>query len=114
MRKPDCLFCKIVAGEIPCQKVFESDTVLGFKDIKPIAPIHYLFIPKDHSDSLADLKNVNLLSDVYQALIEVAHKEGLSERGFRTVINNGSEGGQVVFHLHVHLLGGRKLSGRID
>jgi len=110
----DCLFCKIVAGKIPAAKVYEDDEVLGFKDIQPQAPVHYLFVPKSHVDSLAALKDADLqiLGKVFGALKKVATEAGL-ERGYRTVMNVNREGGQTVYHLHVHLLGGRQLGGNM-
>jgi len=114
MLKADCLFCKIIRGEIPAQKVYEDERVLGFKDIAPISPIHYLFIPKFHVTSLSEVSDFSILSDMNKALVEVARREGVIEKGYRTVINNGEEGGQTVFHMHMHLLAGRKLSARIN
>jgi len=112
--KDDCIFCKIIKGIIPSKKVFENDKVLGFRDISPAAKVHCLFVPKQHVNSLADLENYDLLSDLYAALVEVARNEGLDETGFRSVINTGEHGGQTVFHLHVHLIGGQQLSARMS
>ena len=112
----DCLFCKIIDRKIPSEIVFESENVLGFKDIHPQAPHHYLFIPKEHFDSLADVSDakVAVLADIYKAINHVAREKGISARGYRTVINVRKEGGQVVDHLHVHLLGGKILGGRLS
>jgi histidine triad (HIT) family protein len=109
----DCLFCKIVEGSIPTQKIYDGDQVLAFKDISPQAPVHYLFIPKEHYSSLADVPTdrVNIMASIFGAIKKVADQEGLSAKGYRTVINTGQDGGQVVFHLHVHLLAGKKMSG---
>ena len=107
-----CVFCKIVEGQLPCQKVFESETVLAFKDLHPQHPIHYLFIPKKHYVNVADLPddNGNIMADLFAAIKTVAEKEGFAEKGYRNVINTGTWGGQTVFHLHVHLLSGRTMS----
>jgi len=111
----DCLFCKIVEGKVPCSKVYEDDEVLAFKDINPQAPIHYLFISKEHFSSLVDVKSENMviISKIFSALTHVANKEGLSGEGYRIVINVGKNGGQIVYHLHVHLMGGRPLGGTL-
>lgn len=102
----DCIFCKIIAREIPADIVFEDDKLLVFRDIHPKAPTHLLLVPKQHVDSLADLseKESELAAHLMLSLPRVAKQMGL--KGFRTVINTGAEGGQVVFHLHAHLLGG--------
>jgi histidine triad (HIT) family protein len=107
----DCIFCKIVQGEIPCSKVYENDKVLAFNDIQPMAPVHIIIIPKRHIATLMDLdtKNIDVTSDLMSAAQKVARIKNISDSGFRTVINCNAEGGQVVFHLHMHLLGGRKL-----
>ncbi|MFI4956564.1 MAG: histidine triad nucleotide-binding protein [Gammaproteobacteria bacterium] len=102
----DCIFCKIIAREIPADIVFEDDKLLVFKDIHPKAPTHLLLVPKQHVDSLAELteKESELAAHLMLSLPRVAKQVGL--KGFRTVINTGAEGGQIVFHLHAHLLGG--------
>jgi histidine triad (HIT) family protein len=107
----DCIFCKIVEGEIPCNKVYEDDQVLAFDDIAPMAPVHVIIIPKKHIATLMDIdpKNMDVTGDLMSVAQKVARIKNISERGFRTVINCNAEGGQVVFHLHMHLLGGRKL-----
>ncbi len=108
----DCIFCKIVKGEIPSSKVFEDDKVLGFKDIYPQHPLHYLFIPKKHYTSLVDMphEEADVMAHIFRAMKSVAEKEGFSEKGFRNVINTGTWGGQTVFHLHVHLMAGHEMS----
>lgn len=105
---PQCLFCKIIEGKIPSQKVFENESVLAFKDIQPKAEIHYLFVPKKHIESLASVSQneVDVMMRLFSAIKEVADKEGITSRGYKTTINTGKGGGQVVFHLHVHLLAG--------
>ncbi|MDD5099757.1 MAG: histidine triad nucleotide-binding protein [Syntrophales bacterium] len=106
-----CLFCKIAAGTIPCRKVYEDERVLAFEDIQPMAPVHIVIIPRKHiatlmdedSDEMADLRAMMAAAQAVARLKEV------DRRGFRVVINCNEEGGQVVPHLHMHLLGGRKL-----
>lgn len=102
----DCLFCKIINKEIPSTVVFENEDVLAFRDIHPSAPTHILFIPKQHIARLDDIKeeNMNIMAKLYSAIIEYTKKNDLTESGFKTQINIGPGGGQVVFHLHIHLL----------
>ncbi len=106
----DCLFCKIVAGEIPSEKVIETDGVLAFRDINPGAPTHVLVIPKSHVPSAHELTRAHdgLLGEVFEVIAEVAAQEGVAD-GYRVVTNNGAPAGQSVFHLHFHVLGGRPL-----
>ncbi len=107
----DCIFCKIARGEIPSRKVYENETVLAFEDINPVAPVHVVVIPKRHIPTLMDITPEN--ADIVQAMIaaaqEVARLKDVDKRGFRVVINCNKDGGQVVFHLHLHVLGGKKL-----
>ena len=108
----DCLFCKIIAGEIPSNKVYSDDEVYAFHDIKSAAPTHILIIPKKH---LSDVSSANaddqaLLGKLLLKANQIAADQGLAEDGFRFVINTGRDGGQTVFHLHLHILGGRALS----
>ncbi len=106
-----CLFCKIAAGEIPCNKIFENDLVLAFRDIAPQAPEHILIIPKVHIPTLNDaLSHGDSLAAIQLAAIQIAKDLGVSEQGYRTVFNCNRDGGQEVFHIHLHLLAGRKLS----
>ena len=107
----DCLFCKIVKGKIPCTKVYEDDQVLAFDDIQPMAPVHVIVIPKKHISTLLDIdsRNISLAGDLISAAQKVAKIKGIDEKGFRVAINCNAEGGQVVFHLHMHILGGREL-----
>ena len=107
----DCLFCKIVQGDIPCTKIYEDDSVLAFDDIHPMAPVHVIVIPKRHLATLLDIngQNIAVAGDLILAAPKVARIKGIAEKGFRTVINCNAEGGQLVFHLHMHVLGGRKL-----
>lgn len=106
-----CVFCNIVAGEIPSAKVYESDTVLAFRDNQPVAPTHILIIPKKHIASVADMEaeDIHLIGELVYAARLVAEQEGISD-GFRLVINSGRRGGQHIFHVHLHMLGGRGMS----
>jgi histidine triad (HIT) family protein len=104
-----CLFCKMVAGVIKPDVVFEDDTVLAFKDINPQAPVHILIIPKVHIATLNDLDDTLLAGQLLQTAAKLAKQEGLSEDGYRTVFNCNRKGGQEVYHLHLHLLGGRQM-----
>ena len=108
----DCLFCKIIAGDVPADIVYQDDKVLVFRDINPKADVHLLMIPKVHIESLAELNESHndLMAYMMLKLTEIAHSQGLSG-GFRTIINTGAEGGQEVFHLHIHILGGKNLPG---
>lgn len=103
----NCLFCKIVRGEIPCRKLYEDDDVLAFHDIHPVAPVHFMLVPKLHVVSLleADASHAALLGKMLLLAPKLAKEQGL-DNGFRTVINSGKGGGQEVFHLHVHVIGG--------
>lgn len=107
----DCLFCKIVNGEIPAQIVYQDESIIAFKDIDPKAPTHVLLIPKKHIDSLqtATVEDLQLLAQVQLVIPKIASELGIAERGYRVVTNVGSEGGQTVGHLHYHILGGRQL-----
>lgn len=108
----DCLFCKIVAGDIPSSKVYEDDQIFVFKDINPKAAVHLLLIPKIHIHSLDEIssKHQELIAYMMLKLPEIARSQGL-ESGFRTIINTGRGGGQEVWHLHIHILGGKGLPG---
>ncbi len=107
-----CVFCRIVAGEIPADIVRESDRVLAFRDLAPKAPVHILLIPKQHVESAAQLEDSHgdTLVDIMQAATHLARAEGIDESGWRLVTNVGPDAGQTMFHLHFHLLGGRALS----
>jgi len=111
MAEPDCLFCKIVAGEIPADLVHESATTLAFRDVAPQAPVHVLVIPKEHQPTAAALMEADpsVLVDLVSAARDVAVQEGLGEAGYRLVVNTGAEAGQSVLHVHVHVLGGREM-----
>ena len=107
----DCLFCKMAAGEIKPDVVYESETVLAFRDINPQAPVHVLIIPKRHLATLNEVTpaDAGLIGELYLAAQAVAVQEGIAEAGYRTVFNCNRAGGQEVFHLHLHLLGGRQM-----
>ena len=108
----DCVFCKIAAGEIPADILYQDDEVIAFRDIDPLAPTHLLIIPRKHIPSLADLSEAesSLIGDMVNRANQLAKREGIAESGYRLAINCGKEGGQIVPHLHMHLLGGRQLS----
>ena len=108
----DCLFCKIVAGEIPGDKVYEDDKVIAFKDLNPKAEVHLLVIPRDHIASLNELtpEHDALIAHMMRVIPQLAKSQGL-DTGFRTIINTGKGGGQIIFHLHMHLMGGKDLPG---
>ena len=108
----DCLFCKIIAGEIPSEKVYEDDDVYAFKDITPVAPLHTLIIPKKHIAMINDVEEQDaaLMGKLFIAAKKIAAEEGYSNAGYRTVMNCGEAAGQTVFHVHMHLLAGRDLS----
>lgn len=107
----DCLFCKIINKEIPSEIVYEDDDILAFNDIAPKAPVHVLIIPKKHIESHAELKeeDAKLMGKIHMVINKIAKEKGISENGYRVVINCGEDGGQEVKHLHFHLLGGKKL-----
>jgi histidine triad (HIT) family protein len=111
----DCIFCQIIAGKIPSEIIYQDEEMLAFRDINPQAPTHLLIIPKKHIPSLAQLSEAesSLLGRMAAVANQLAKEEGISETGYRLVINYGEWGGQIVPHLHMHLLGGRELSGRI-
>ena len=106
-----CVFCKIVAGEIPCKKVYEDDTLFAFEDVNPAAPTHILIIPKKHMETLHEIQDTDkeLIGSIFVAANEIARKQGIAQEGFRIVANCGENGGQTVFHIHFHLLGGRRM-----
>ena len=107
----DCLFCKIAAGQIPSDKVAETETLYAFNDIDPKAPVHILIIPKKHIESTLGIgdEDRELMGDIVMLANEIAKENGIDKSGFRIVTNIGADGGQAVFHIHFHLLGGRSL-----
>jgi len=112
MNSADCLFCKIVAGDIPAEIIYESDLSIAFRDINPKAPTHVLIIPRRHIATINDLDEGDeaTVGDLYMAAKAIAAAEGLSDEGYRVVMNCNEAAGQTVFHIHLHLLGGRNLS----
>ena len=107
----DCIFCKIIAGEIPSAIVYEDDKIMAFKDVNPIAPVHVLIVPKEHIASAMEIndENADVVSHIFKKASCIAEKMGVSENGFRIVNNCGKDGGQTVMHLHFHLIGGKEL-----
>ncbi len=111
----ECIFCRIVAGELPAEIVYQDDDILAFRDIMPRAPTHVLIIPKTHITSVAELtdRQQKLAGRLVVIARNLAKKEGIARKGYRLAINCGPEGGQVVPHLHLHLLGGRQMDARL-
>ena len=111
MSDPDCLFCKILDGEIPADIVYESDSAIAFRDINPQAPTHVLIIPRKHIATINDLQagDQELVGSLYLVAQDIARQEGIDESGYRAVMNCNEGAGQSVFHIHLHLLGGRSL-----
>ena len=114
MRDDNCLFCRIIAGEIPSSKVYEDEDVFAFRDINPQAPVHVLVVPKEHIACADDIgaENSACVAKCFEAIAKIAKAEGL-DRGYRVINNCGEDGGQSVQHLHFHLVGGVKLSEKI-
>ena len=110
----DCLFCKIAAGEIPVEKIYEDDTVVAFPDINPVAPVHVLIIPKRHYTTTLVMSEEapELFGFMMKATSEVARIKGIAESGFRLIINTNRDAGQEIFHVHMHLMGGERI-GRL-
>jgi histidine triad (HIT) family protein len=113
--KMDCIFCQIAAGKIPGDILYQDDEIIAFRDINPQAPVHLLIIPRKHITSLAQLEETDspLFGKMVNAANRLARSEGVSESGYRLAVNCGDDGGQIVPHLHLHLIGGRKLTGAI-
>jgi histidine triad (HIT) family protein len=111
----DCIFCNITNGEVPASVVYTDDEVIAFRDVNPVAPTHILIIPRRHIATLNDLDETDLpmVARMMKVATNLARQEGISEKGYRLVMNCGREGTQLVQHLHMHLIGGRQLSGRI-
>ena len=111
----DCLFCKIIKGEIPSKKVYEDEYCYAFEDIAPVAPVHILFVPKEHIASVSELNGSNsaVVSKIYEAIAKVAAEKELGN-GYRVISNCGPDAGQTVFHLHFHLIGGKPLGLMCD
>ncbi len=109
----DCIFCKIINGELPAKIIYENEYVLAFEDVNPVSPVHTLIVPKKHYESILDIsaseEGLNDLSHLMTALKPIAEKLGVDEKGFRLINNYGVEGGQTVMHVHFHLIGGKDL-----
>jgi len=105
----NCLFCKIIAGEIPCDKVYEDDLIFAFRDIAPVAPTHILVVPKTHITSTNDLNesNANIVAHIFVVARNLANELGFADNGYRIVNNCGGDGGQTVGHIHFHIIAGR-------
>ena len=111
----DCLFCKIIKGEIPSEKIYEDEEVYAFKDINPAAPIHILVIPKKHISSLADMEKEDeiIVGKIYGVINKIAEMKQFKENGYRVIVNCGKDAGQEVMHLHFHILAGQKFGDKI-
>ena len=111
----NCIFCQIAEGAVPATVLFKDDKVMAFRDIHPQAPVHIIIIPIEHFTNLTDIQgdDYGLIAYIFSIANDLARTEGIAERGYRVVVNSGKEGGQVVQHLHFHLLGGRHLSGEL-
>lgn len=111
----DCLFCKIIKGEIPSTKVYEDEDILAFNDINPAAPIHILVIPKKHIESLAHMQKEDeaIVGKIYGVINKIAEEKGFKENGYRVIVNCGKDAGQEVMHLHFHVLAGAKFGDKI-
>lgn len=106
----DCIFCKLIDGSIPTEKVYEDGQVFAFKDLDPQAPIHYLFVPKKHIASLNEVDDFSIVSSIYSAIQKIAKKEAFDQKGYRVIVNCGEDGGQSVGHLHFHVMAGRPMT----
>ena len=111
----DCIFCKIIKGEIPSEKVYEDEEILAFKDIKPVAPVHILVIPKKHISTLMEVNDetMYIMEKIMKAIQKIAKEQNIAENGFRLIANCGPDSGQEVMHIHFHLLAGKKLGPKI-
>ena len=111
----DCLFCKIIKGEIPSTKIYEDEDILAFNDINPAAPIHILVIPKKHIESLAHMQKEDeaIVGKIYGVINKIAEEKGFKDNGYRVIVNCGKDAGQEVMHLHFHVLAGAKFGDKI-
>lgn len=111
----DCIFCKIIEGQIPCNKVYEDEEILAFHDINPATPIHILVIPKKHITSLAHLSKEDepIVGKIYGVINKIAQEQGFKQDGYRVIVNCGKNGGQEVMHLHFYILAGKQLGEKI-
>ncbi len=107
----DCIFCRIVAGEAPGDMLYQDEQITAFRDIHPVAPVHVLIVPNRHIASVNDLEaeDESLLGSMFTAARMLAEQEGIRDSGYRLIVNTGAHGGQVVYHLHLHLIGGRRM-----
>ncbi len=107
----DCIFCRIISGDIPSDTLYQDEQVVAFRDINPKAPVHLLLVPRKHIESLAELSEdeASIMGHLVTVANRLAREAGISEKGYRLVVNSGPEGGQEVPHLHLHLLGGRQM-----
>jgi histidine triad (HIT) family protein len=107
----NCLFCKIIAGQIPCEKVYEDENCFAFKDISPKAPVHILLVPKIHVEGIHIIGDGDgeIAKNIFSAVSNIVKERNLTQKGYRLIINSGENGGQTVFHLHIHILGGVKM-----
>ena len=105
----DCIFCSIIKGDIPTNKIYEDDKVIAFNDISPQSPVHILIIPKEHIPSIMDVDDNEIIGHIFSVINKIAKDSGIDKKGYRIVNNCGEEGGQTVPHLHFHLLGGRQM-----
>lgn len=106
----DCVFCKIAAGEIPSTKVYEDERVLAFEDLNPMMPVHVLIIPKEHHANIGDSIPDDLMGHLFNTVKKIAEIKGISETGYRVIVNTGDDACQTVHHVHVHVLGGAKMN----
>lgn len=111
----NCIFCKIIAGEIPSTIVYEDEKVLAFNDINPVAPVHVVIVPREHIANVNELtpENASIVGDIHLAAKKIAEKLNIADKGYRLINNCGADAGQTVFHLHYHLIGGLKLGAKI-
>ena len=111
----NCIFCKIVKGEIPSNKVYEDEEILAFRDLNPVAPVHILVIPKKHIAYVTDITKEDeaIIGKIYTVINKIAKQEQIEEKGFRVIVNCKEDGGQEIKHLHFHLIGGKKLGTKI-
>ncbi|MDX1436980.1 MAG: histidine triad nucleotide-binding protein [Anaerolineales bacterium] len=111
MTAEDCLFCKIIAGDLPSDQLFKYGDITAFRDINPVAPVHVLIVPNKHIASVSELDDEDgpLVGRLFTAARDLAEQEKIAAPGYRLIINNGADGGQVVYHLHLHLIGGQKM-----
>lgn len=114
-KSKECIFCKVIQGTLPSQKIFETDRVCAFRDISPQAPVHILIVPKEHVDDILDVpaQKASIFQDLFLAVQQLAPQLGIAGSGFRTVFNSGDHACQSVYHLHLHLLGGTQMSGNM-